>query len=93
MEKPWVAHGEVGCKRQGVERRVWSEIEAALGERVVRGELMSRHTTARAGGPADLFIEATSSVRLKKAPQAGNKKLTCLPVNFAQESFYLVIGW
>jgi UDP-N-acetylmuramate dehydrogenase len=34
---------------------------AALGERVVRGELMSRHTTARAGGLADLFIEAISA--------------------------------
>jgi len=65
MEKPWVAHGEVGCKRQGVERRVWSEIEAAFGERVVRGELMSRHTTARVGGAADLFIEATSADDLR----------------------------
>ena len=42
-----------------------SEIESALGERVVRGELMSRHTTARAGGPADLFIEATSADDLR----------------------------
>jgi UDP-N-acetylmuramate dehydrogenase len=34
---------------------------AALGERVVRGERMSRHTTARAGGLADLFVEAISA--------------------------------
>jgi len=46
-------------------RRVWSEIEVAFGGRVVRGELMSRHTTARAGGPADLFIEATSADDLR----------------------------
>ena len=31
----------------------------------MRGELMSRHTTARAGGPADLFIEAISADDLR----------------------------
>ncbi len=31
----------------------------------MRGELMSRHTTARAGGPADLFIEAISADNLR----------------------------
>ena len=40
---------------------MWSEIEAALGGRVVRSEPMSRHTTFRIGGPADWFIEATSA--------------------------------
>jgi UDP-N-acetylmuramate dehydrogenase len=59
-----VAYGETGGRRQEV-RRVWSEIEAALGGRLVRGELMSRHTTARAGGLADLFIEATSADDLR----------------------------
>jgi UDP-N-acetylmuramate dehydrogenase len=42
-----------------VERGTWGEVEVALGERVVRGEAMSRHTTSRTGGPADLFVEAT----------------------------------
>src|SRR5512136_1448633 len=68
------AHGKAGgrkqdarCKRQDARGkmqeagRVWSEVEAAFGERVTRGELMSRHTTARVGGPADLFIEAASA--------------------------------
>ena len=40
---------------------MWSEIEAALGERLARGEPMSRHTTFRIGGPADGFIEANSA--------------------------------
>jgi UDP-N-acetylmuramate dehydrogenase len=44
---------------------VWSEIEAALGGQAVSGELMSRHTTARVGGPADLFIKATSASDLR----------------------------
>jgi len=44
---------------------VWSEIETALGGRVVRSEPMSRHTTLRIGGPADLFIEATSADDLR----------------------------
>ena len=44
---------------------MWSEIEVALGERVVRGELMSHHTTARAGGPADLFVQAISADDLR----------------------------
>jgi UDP-N-acetylmuramate dehydrogenase len=44
---------------------VWSEIEAALGERLVRSEPMSRHTTFRIGGPADWFIEATSADDLR----------------------------
>ena len=43
----------------------WSEIERALGGRAVRGELMSRHTTFRIGGPADLFVEATSADDLR----------------------------
>ena len=46
-------------------RSVWSEIETALGGRAVSGELMSRHTTARAGGLADLFVEATSANDLR----------------------------
>ena len=40
-------------------------MEAALGGRVVRGEPMSRHTTLRIGGPADLFVEATSADDLR----------------------------
>jgi len=48
-----------------VEHTVWSEIEAALGGRVVRSEPMSRHTTLRIGGPADLFVEATSADDLR----------------------------
>jgi UDP-N-acetylmuramate dehydrogenase len=44
---------------------VWGEIEAASGKRLVRGEPMSRHTTFRIGGPADLFIEATSADDLR----------------------------
>jgi len=40
-------------------------LEEALGRQVVRGEPMSRHTTCRIGGPADLFIEATSAESLK----------------------------
>jgi len=35
-----------------------------LGERVTRDELLSRHTTARIGGPADLYIEALTSEEL-----------------------------
>jgi hypothetical protein len=50
---------------RGVEHSVWSEIETALGGRVVRSEPMSRHTTLRIGGPADLFIEATSADDLR----------------------------
>ena len=46
-------------------RSVRSEIEAALGGRAVHGEWMSRHTTARAGGLADLFIEAISADDLR----------------------------
>ncbi len=38
---------------------------STIEERAVRGELMSRHTTARAGGPADLFIEAISADNLR----------------------------
>ena len=34
-------------------------------ERAVRGEPMSRHTTARSGGPADWFIETTSASELR----------------------------
>src|SRR5512136_735390 len=44
---------------------MWSEIEAALGGRVARSEPMSRHTTLRIGGPADLFVEATSADDLR----------------------------
>ena len=43
----------------------WSELEEALGGRAVRGELMSRHTTFRIGGPADWFIEANSADDLR----------------------------
>ena len=35
------------------------------GPGIVRGEPMSRHTTCRIGGPADLFIEATSADDLR----------------------------
>ena len=48
-----------------VGRYPYRAIEVALGERVVHGEWMSRHTTARAGGWADLFIEAISADDLR----------------------------
>ncbi len=48
-----------------VGRYPYSAIEATLGGRAVRGELMSRHTTARAGGLADLFVEAISADDLR----------------------------
>jgi UDP-N-acetylmuramate dehydrogenase len=44
---------------------VWDEIEAALGGQAVRGEPMSRHTTLRAGGPADLFAPIASADALR----------------------------
>ena len=34
-------------------------------ERALRGEPMSRHTTARCGGPADWFVEAASASELR----------------------------
>ena len=42
------------------------DIAEALGERTVRDEPMSRHTTSRIGGPADGFIEATSADELRE---------------------------
>ncbi len=36
----------------------------ALGARAKRNELQSRHTTARIGGPADLYVEALTSEEL-----------------------------
>jgi UDP-N-acetylmuramate dehydrogenase len=44
---------------------VWDEIEAALGGQAVRGEPMSRHTTLRIGGPADLFVPIASADALR----------------------------
>lgn len=43
---------------------MWDEIEAALGGQAVRGEPLSRHTTLRIGGPADLFVPAASASAL-----------------------------
>lgn len=40
---------------------MWDEIEVALGGQAVRGEPMSRHTTFRIGGPADLFVPIVSA--------------------------------
>lgn len=37
----------------------------ALGARATRNEPLSRHTTARIGGPADLYIEALTSEELR----------------------------
>jgi UDP-N-acetylmuramate dehydrogenase len=44
---------------------VWDEIEAELGGQAVRGEPMSRHTTLRIGGPADLFVPIASADALR----------------------------
>ena len=37
------------------------DLKQTLGERALAGEPLSRHTTSRIGGPADLFVEATSA--------------------------------
>jgi UDP-N-acetylmuramate dehydrogenase len=44
---------------------VWDEIEVALGGQAVRGEPMSRHTTFRIGGPADMFVQVASADALR----------------------------
>jgi len=44
-------------------------ILTALGGRAVRGELLSRHTTARVGGPADVLVEAHSADELRELAQ------------------------
>jgi UDP-N-acetylmuramate dehydrogenase len=60
-------NGETGRQGDGVNQVPKSEIEAlaqALGTRVTRHELLSRHTTVRIGGPADLYVEALTSEEL-----------------------------
>ncbi|HJW83745.1 MAG TPA: UDP-N-acetylmuramate dehydrogenase [Anaerolineae bacterium] len=37
------------------------DLKQTLGKRALAGEPLSRHTTSRIGGPADLFVEATSA--------------------------------
>ncbi len=44
---------------------MWDEIEVALGGQAVRGEPMSRHTTFRIGGPADMSVQAISADALR----------------------------
>lgn len=44
-----------------------TSLQAALGEKAIAGELMSRHTTFAIGGPADLFIAAQSLSELSDA--------------------------
>ncbi len=42
------------------------KLKAALGDKAIRDEVLARHTSFRIGGPADLFIVATSLEELVK---------------------------
>jgi UDP-N-acetylmuramate dehydrogenase len=44
-----------------------SQMRVAFGDRLREGELMSRHTSARIGGPADFFVAAESADDLADA--------------------------
>lgn len=51
-------------------------LKQALGERARAGEALSRHTTARIGGPADLLIEAVSAEDLLDIVRIARKHRT-----------------
>src|SRR5512136_500401 len=53
------------CKPETRTERLAGDDSMSGLERAVRGEPMSRHTTARSGGPADRFVETASASELR----------------------------
>lgn len=50
----------------GLDQHAW---QAALGERVRFGEPLSRHTSFRIGGPADVFVEVADAAEIRRVQQ------------------------
>jgi len=51
-----------------------TDLRLLLGDRARAGESLSRHTTARIGGPADLLVEATSADDLRDLALEARKR-------------------
>jgi UDP-N-acetylmuramate dehydrogenase len=59
-----------------------ASLQAALGEKAIAGELMSRHTTFAIGGPADLFVVAHTLSEL----------CTAVRLAYEQDVPYFILG-